>query len=467
MLLSACSHLRTPEQQAANADWPSEYINNFTGRAYRPHHELEQVFVYQDGPWRYGLCKGGEGSGKSVAGVIKTLERLRRGMNGIMVSPDLPHFKKSLWPEFKRWCPWPQVVESQQYRGQGEWEPHEPFTLTFKNGAQLICGGIENPASFEGPNVSFAHLDEARRLKTAEALKVLDGRVRIPGRDGEHAQIWFTTTPKKHWLYEYFGPPLEDSPDPRESFKRRTYTLTLSTLENERAGNLEAGFTESRASSLNDAERRVLLEAAWEDIDDVERFLTTMLWWDACLDPQLPPFDPREPMILGADAGIKSDCFGLVGVCRHPLRRQDVVIRYSRVWVPRPGQPVSLTEVEQEILDLVYKHNWHIVKVVFDPSQLELMMERIFQAGIYTEPFNQGVAREIADKQFLDLVMGRQVAHDGSHHELRQHIDNADRKLSGHEGEGKMRVVKRVPSLKVDLLVAAVMAANRCLDLNL
>src|ERR1051326_5404988 len=66
--------------------WPDEYVNCDTGKSYEPHHEDERKFVYEDGPSN-ALARGGEGSGKSVAGIIKDLNRLRRGCTGIMVSP--------------------------------------------------------------------------------------------------------------------------------------------------------------------------------------------------------------------------------------------------------------------------------------------------------------------------------------------------------------------------------------------
>jgi hypothetical protein len=413
-----------------------------------------------------GLIKGGEGSGKSAAGVVKALERLRRGMNGIMVSPDLPHFKRSLWPEFKRWCPWQHVIPEQQYRGKASWEPSEPFTLTFKNGAQVICGGIEAPDSWEGPNVSWAHFDEARRHKTPAALKVLSGRVRIQGSEGEQPQLWLTTTPKKHWLFDYFGPVKspDEAPDgdALADFKQSSLCITLSTQDNE--VNTFAGFADQRGFGLTPAEKRVLLDAEWEDIAETDRFLASMTWWDGCVDKELPPFDPRRGMVLGVDGAKHKDCFAVVGAQRHPTRRDDVVIRYSRVWKPEPGQPLNLTEIEKELLELKTKLGWHIVQVAYDPYQLELMMEGL--SNVYwCEPFIQQGDRELADRFLLDVITAGKVSHDGSHVDLKKHLGNADAKTSGPE-DNRLRIVKgRGP---VDMAVACSMAVYRCLkELNL
>ena len=102
------------------------------------------------------------------------------------------------------------VVERERYRQSESWVAGGPFELHFNSEqntiSTLYCGGIKDPSGWEGPNVSFAHLDEIRRHRKADALKVLDGRVRIPGPHGEIPQLWVTTTPRKHWLFDYFGP---------------------------------------------------------------------------------------------------------------------------------------------------------------------------------------------------------------------------------------------------------------------
>lgn len=434
------------------------YVNRDNGKPYTPHHADEARFVYEDGPWIYGLAKGGEGGGKSVLGIIKNLERLRRGMNGIMVSPDLEHFKKSLWPEFTRWCPWQHVIPEQRYRGRKGWEPQRPFSLTFDSGATLYCGGIESPEAWEGPNVSFAHGDEMRRHKTAAPLKVLSGRVRIAGPNGEKPQLYFTTTPRKHWLYEYFGPIQEDGP--LREFKESSLVIDLLTSDNR--GNLSEGFVEQRRLSLTEAEARVLLEAAWEDIDDIDRFLASMTWWDGCKE-ELPPLGSREPMVLVADAGVSDDNFGLLGITRHPRRNDDVAVRYVQKWEPKRGQKVDFDKVEAEVERLCQAY--YVVEFAYDPYQLHQMATRIRAQGrTMVREFPQGTDRLEADRQLLDLITHRRIAHDGNE-DLRAHIDNADRKLDPESR--KMRIVKRTQSAKVDLAICLSMGAYRVLRLPL
>lgn len=437
--------------------WPAEYYNRDSGKSYQPHSDDEARFVFEDTP-RYGLLKGGEGAGKSVAGIIKTLNRLRRQQNGIMTSPDLPHFKKSLWPEFQRWCPKEIVIPEQRYRLNREWTPHEAFALVFINGAVLLCGGIEKPGTWEGPNVHFAHIDEGRHAD-AEALKVLDGRCRLPG--DVPPQLWITTTPKKNWLFEYFGLLVEG--DKYANFKQNSLVITL-PVELNRA-NLADGYIENRRNSLTETEARVRMDAEWEDESDSEKFVN-IVWWDACRE-QLSALTRSEPGILALDApkgsenpSMLADSFAAVLATRHPHRREDVAVRYCGIWQPEPGKLMDYEPIEQEIYRLAAEFS--LVEVCYDSYQLADLANRLRKRSINAKEFNQQKPRLIADKQLQTMIVARRIAHDGNPL-LRQHIDNADIIKHGDEG---IRIVKRAQSLKVDGAVALSMATNRSLYYN-
>ncbi len=460
--------------------WPTEYANSETQNIYKPHHQAERDAVYTDGP-RYVLFKGGEGGGKSVAGIVKVLGRLRRGMSGVMVSKDFEHFKKSLWPEFRRWIPWQFVVERHRYRQAVTWEPSKTFQLVFDNevGGQsvLICGGMKESevGSWEGPNINFAHLDEMRHHKTAAALKTIDGRVRIPGPNDEPPQIWNTTTPRMHWLFEYFGTCPGDDTELENTSEMclgdKALVVTLLTRENE--SNLEDDFATKRAQTLTSAEADVLLRAAWRDIENTQRFLPNMLWWDACQSP-IPPLGPRAAMVLALDAASgredePSDCFGMVGVTNHPRRPGVLAVRFVQTWQAQPGQYIDFqgTELdpgpEMVIRRLCKRYN--VVCIPYDKTELHDMTNRLRKEGVgWFKPFSQQSLRYEADKQLLDKIRNRGIAHDGNP-ELRKHIDNANRKLN--EDGKRLRIVKRYERLKVDLAVALSMATWQGLKLNL
>lgn len=440
--------------------WPKVYVNRESGKPYAPHTADEEECLLADDPPRL-LVKGGEGSGKSVFGVIKTLERLRRGCTGVMGSPDLPHFRRSLWPEFRRWCPWDMVVPRQRRLQVADWEPHESFTLTFINGAQLLCGGFEDPTAWEGPNLNFAHYDEARRDKTPAMLKVLDGRIRIEGPGGIPPQLWFTTTPRKHWLYTYFGPieiDQQGEEDDLAEFKRNARTITLRTIDNE--VNMGAGYTARRSQSLSQQEIRVLMEAEWEDISDPESFISSMVLWDSLEDDTLPEYHGSEVIVLAADAGVSNDHFALVGVGWHPLRDAIVVPRIVREWIPTKGNPLDFDEIQREITAICRAAR--VVHFAYDPHQLHQMATSLEKGKVVkTKAFGQVAERLASDKMLLDLIVAGKLAHDGNPL-LRRAIQNADRLMDADRT--KLRIVKREDKLKIDLAVALSMACARLFD---
>ena len=220
------------------------------------------------------------------------------------------------------------------------------------------------------------------------------------------------------------------------------------------------GYYAQEASLLTPDEFRRVHRNEWASSSS--RFID-LAWWDNCLDPELPAMQRTDPICLAADAGITSDCFALVGVTRHPKRKQDVAVRLSRVWVP-DGAPLNFDDIEKEILD-IKKTYPNIVDFSYDMYQLHHMMQRLEAKGWPTEQFSQTGLREKADKELYDRIVQMRIAHDGTHEDLRAHLGNANAKLTGEQG--RLRIVKRSQRSKVDLAVALSMAASRCTELNL
>lgn len=459
--------------------WPEIYKSATTGTLFTPQNSDVDRFINDDKP-RYCLLKGGEGGGKSCAGIIKTLNRLRRGMNGILVSTNLPHFKKSIWPTFKEWAPWNCVIRSQRRRQSEGWSPSGQFVMVFKNEvggySELICGGASETMlqTWEGPNVSFVQFDEARGHKTPQALKMFDGRARILGPAGEPPQIYLTTTPSKHWLFDYFAGASGDEDSiplvPKDAmakyadFKQDAAVFTVLTSENP---NIDPEFVRQRGQTLTESERRILLLAQWEDESDVEKFVQ-IIWWDACGEP-IPAMGRSEPAIIALDAatgsenpGYTADCFAMVMVTRNPYRKTDVMVRYCGIWRPEPGKLLDFAPIEAELKRLCKE--FAIVEICFDSYQLHDMAMRLKNKQIaHFRSFPQQADRLKADKQLQDLIMSRKISHD-KNPLLREHIDNSDIKKRGEDG---IRIVKRSSSQKVDAAVALSMAVSRCKYLNL
>lgn len=232
--------------------------------------------------------------------------------------------------------------------------------------------------------------------------------------------------------------------------------------------------------------------------------------WDACKE-DLPAYLPEnmEPTVLGVDAASTGDNFGVIAVTRHPLRPKDPAVRAVRKWVPPKGGVIDYrgpeafirtlkwggcalghpnapdgSGLDPRFKDVIVNEQWqhegeecpacregamtqgyNIVQVAFDEWQLEDMSQRLSREGLWMEKFDQGSDRLKADRQLYDLVINRRFAHDGNE-ELRQHVANAAAQMQPHE-DSKMRIIKKAPNKKIDLVVATAMAVHRCVYLLL
>jgi hypothetical protein len=185
--------------------------------------------------------------------------------------------------------------------------------------------------------------------------------------------------------------------------------------------------------------------------------------WDRCHDPAMPPLTPGEPVVLGLDAGVSGDCTALVAVSRHPRYRDIAAVRAVEVWEPPAGGQMDYTTTVEASVRRWCKSS-NVVCVVYDPYQLHKMATDLRREGLgWFEEFGQGAQRAIADKQLVDLIIARRMAHNGDP-TLRQHVVNAAAKT---ENEKSLRFVKRSDKLKIDALVAASMATYQALRLNL
>jgi len=182
--------------------WPFSqhgYITKRDGTIYDPS-ESQEGFVNSTA--FFSAFIGSRGSGKSGAGSQKAIQKISKGGSGAVLNPDFENFKTSTWPEFRDWIPWGMVVPRHRYRREIEWEPHQPFTLAFVNGAKVICKGVKDPNSARGPNLNWLWIDEAQRDPTGESWKIAVPSIRV----GKNPQAWVTATPagKYHWMYDFF-----------------------------------------------------------------------------------------------------------------------------------------------------------------------------------------------------------------------------------------------------------------------
>jgi hypothetical protein len=200
-----------------------------------------------------------------------------------------------------------------------------------------------------------------------------------------------------------------------------------------------------------------LSECQHQSVAQAGRFLEDIALWDACRVPDLPPLDAHTPVVLAMDAGETSDTFAIAALSRHP---RGLALRFSRVYVPQDGQALDFDAIEQDIRDLVDRYA--VIEVAYDRFLLGQMMRRFrgprpLPAPLV--PFNQAGDRLEADKALADSILTRTLVHDGTHHAMREHLDNANARRSA-DGR-QLRIVKRSRTKKIDAAVTLSMAAAR------
>lgn len=228
--------------------------------------------------------------------------------------------------------------------------------------------------------------------------------------------------------------------------------------------------------SYYSSEERILPPAQFQRIhrnqwvSNTETFVP-MTWFDACrrADADWPEIDKkRHPMIIALDAATTNDSFALYMGCRHPQIPNDILTMHAQKWMPvngkidfqgtdeRPGPEKVLRRLISE---------FNVIQVTYDPYQLFDLCNRLKKEGLaWFKPFNQGTERLIADSQLRDLIRDRRLWHRGEP-DLREHIQNANAQIDPQDS--KIRIVKRVEHLKIDLSVANSMCAHNLLYLNL
>lgn len=195
-------------------------------------------------------------------------------------------------------------------------------------------------------------------------------------------------------------------------------------------------------------------------------------WWDSCArkPEEWPEVDKtHQPVVIGMDAGVSDDNFGIFAACRHPHKNDEALILFSKKWVPPIGGKIDFVGTEENpgpelVLRRLIKE-YNVVEVAYDEFQLYHFSTRLKQEGLaWFKPFPQGSDRLVADSQYRDMIRERRVWHRGES-DLRDHISNANAQID--EQDRKIRIVKRTPSLKIDLTIAGSMCLRELMRLNL
>lgn len=136
-----------------------------------------------------------------------------------------------------------------------------------------------------------------------------------------------------------------------------------------------------RENLATESEFRRLILNEWVQAEDA---LATLEDIRACvrLERQRKP-EAAGQFVIGLDLATVKD--NAVAAVAHAEPGGVVVVDRLRVWTPRPGVPVSLTEVEESVKGAAKEFT---AKVVFDPYEARGMAERLTGSGIRCDQYS-------------------------------------------------------------------------------
>ena len=162
--------------------------------------------------------------------------------------------------------------------------------------------------------------------------------------------------------------------------------------------------------------------------------------------------------------GISAAVVGIIAVSRHGDKG---AVRYIAEWKPPRGGKIQFVNLE-DADDIDYPEgvcrflhrNYNVLEFAYDQTHLAEMTGRLQKGGFgFYKVFSQGRDRLVSDKMLYDLIARKGIMHNGDPR-LRAHIQNANAEI---KGDKTIRIVKRAPSLHIDLAVALSMSCQRAL----
>ena len=184
-------------------------------------HPAQLPFHAGKGIYSQRACLCGTGSGKTKAGLAEDARWALDypGSVGFIFEPSYPMMKRILFP----------TLESKDFFGCPYPFTQNPYVADFNrgdmrlewfNGSQWWFVSLDDPEKAEGPNVDYAHIDEARLVRHFDsAWLTVVRRLRKSGRCMVSIQpgIWLTTTTDSPGspLYNVTENPETNSPDMR------------------------------------------------------------------------------------------------------------------------------------------------------------------------------------------------------------------------------------------------------------
>lgn len=153
-------------------------------------------------------------------------------------------------------------------------------------------------------------------------------------------------------------------------------------------------------------------------------------WWDRAAKVYNSPATiwkdhpfAKWPVTIGVDAGIRRDSTAMVGV-GYDSKRGKVGILFHWIWKPTTKDPVDLEKtVELKLREL--KSQFMIASIVYDPTHLITIMQRLEREGFPTHIFEQTVPHMTAASQLLFDLFKNNNLEAYPDDEMKRHIQMA------------------------------------------
>jgi Phage Terminase len=192
----------------------------------------------------------------------------------------------------------------------------------------------------------------------------------------------------------------------------------------------------------------------------VESSFIDMALWDKCVDPNngRHVINRGLSVWVGVDASVKHDSTALVAVT-WDHSAQKVRLAAHRTFQPSPDDPLDFEDTIETTL-LEWRSRFHVVKVLFDPWQMQSVAQRLRRIGLPIEEFAQSVPNLTAASQNLyELIQGGNLAiyPDAA---MRLAVSRA---VAVETSRG-WRISKEKQSHKIDVIIALAMAAHACVE---
>jgi PBSX family phage terminase large subunit len=150
-------------------------------------------------PAHFAALNGGIGSGKSIAGAVRTLYAALGSIGGQPVqTPNVGVVTAPTYPMLRD----ASIRTFFEIAGDlvTDWRKSENIAV-LRNGSEILFRSADKPDTLRGPNLTYWWGDEAAYYQS-DVWRVMIGRLRQYGAQG---YAWVTTTPKgRNWLYREF-----------------------------------------------------------------------------------------------------------------------------------------------------------------------------------------------------------------------------------------------------------------------